>query len=59
MKVVTLTDKEEKLLIKLVDKAMKNKHEKFEANQKDMNDQEIVKHNKKMVVLSLLKEKLK
>lgn len=59
MKVVTLTDKEEKALIKLIDKKMKSKHLKFEEKQKDLNDQEIVRHHKKMASLSLLKDKLK
>ena len=59
MKVVTLTDKEQKILIKLLDKKMKSRHQKFEEKQENLNEQEIIKHNKKMANLSLLKDKLK
>lgn len=59
MKVVTLTAKEEKILVKLLDKRMKSKHDKFEEKQKDLTEQEVIRHNKKMANLSLLKDKLK
>lgn len=59
MKVVTLTDKEQKILIKLLDKKMKSRHEKFEAKEKDLTEKEVIRHNKKMANLSSLKEKLK
>jgi hypothetical protein len=59
MKVVTLTDKEEKLLMKLIDQRMKSKHSRFEGKQKNLTEQEIIRHNKKMANLSLLKDKLK
>jgi hypothetical protein len=59
MKVVTLTDKEEKILIKLVDKKMKSMHEKYTSKEEDLLEAEVIRHNKKMARLSELKGKLK
>lgn len=59
MKVVTLTDKEEKILVKLIDKKMKNMHDKYIEKEKDLTDSETIRHNKKMARLSGLKDKVK
>ncbi|HEX8546589.1 MAG TPA: hypothetical protein VF691_06470 [Cytophagaceae bacterium] len=58
MKVVTLTDKEEKILRKLLDKKMKSMHEKYKLVEKDMVEHEIIKHNKKMAAISNLKDRI-
>jgi hypothetical protein len=59
MKVVTLTDKEEILLVKLLDKKMNSMHDKYTEKEKDMTDAESIRHNKKMSLLSGLKDKIK
>ncbi len=59
MKVVTLSEKQQKLITKLIDKKMKSMHGKFETSQPDLTEKEIIKHNKKMATLSLLKDTLK
>lgn len=59
MKVVTLTEKEQKMITKLIDKKMKSMHGKFETIEKELTEKEIIKHNKKMANLSLLKDNIK
>jgi hypothetical protein len=59
MKVVTLSDKEEKILVKLIDKKMNSMHDKFNSKEKDLIEAEVIRHNKKMARLSSLKDKIK
>jgi hypothetical protein len=59
MKVVTLTEKEQKMITKLIDKKMKSMHGKFETVESELTEKEIIKHNKKMANLSLLKDNIK
>ena len=59
MKVVTLTDKEEILLVKLLDKKMNSMHDKYTEKEKEMPEAESIRHNKKMSLLSGLKDKIK
>jgi hypothetical protein len=59
MKVVTLTDKEEKIIVKLLDKKMNALHEKYIEKEKTLTDAETIRHNKKMARLSGLKDKVK
>jgi hypothetical protein len=59
MKVVTLSDKEEKMLVKLIDKKMNSMHDKYLEKEKELTDAETIRHNKKMARLSGLKDKIK
>jgi hypothetical protein len=59
MKVVTLSDKEEKMLAKLIDKKMNSMHDKYLEKEKELTDAETIRHHKKMARLSGLKDKIK
>ena len=59
MKALTLTDKDQKIITKLINKQMARLHAKFTRKEKDLDDQQKNQHHKKMAKLTALVEKVK